>query len=191
MRRPAVIDPFFGDSVGEANDNMIAKKLKRSTKYINNDGFTIEIQGGAIHPTKNWVAWVDYYEKRPEKLGGWVDCNYFLRIKVNDKQVFEWTVETYNPYFGAMNCYMRWHDDLLVYIYREKHSFYGVTLSSQRLLQRIELGAGGTEFRIDGDVLSLMRAQDYHGFILQYQVPTWNELPPLSEDEARAKQIIE
>lgn len=193
MKMPIIIDDItqygYTDMVSWQT---LAEKLNRAIEYTNEDDFRVHLSGGSIHPTKNWIAWIDYYQKN-NSAGGWVVCNYYLRIKVDDKQVFEWEVETYNPYFGAITLYMKWHDDRLVYIYLEKHAIYGVVFSLEdNVVNRIKLGANGSQLRIDEDILSLVQIESYDdGLIKQYHIPSWEQLPSITEDVARKKGLIE
>lgn len=191
MRRPAVVGDFiFNKHPGEISLSVIADRLKRPIEYTNDDGFKIQICGGAIHPNKIWITWIDYNEKT-DPTAGWIDCAYYLRVKADDKQILEWNVETYNPFFGAITCYVDWHGDQIVYVYLEKHRLYGVTLTLAGDIYKVELGRVGSEFRIDDDVLSLMQVENYQGLIKQFRIPSWQELPSLTEDVARKQGIIE
>ena len=173
----------------EADENVLAEKLNRPESHKNKEGFTVKLWGGAIHPTKNWIAWIDYYEKR-YKMKNRVDCNYKLNIKVDDEQVFEWEVETYNPFFGAITCYVSWHEDLLVYIYLEKHRLYGVTLTIDSLVTQIELGVVGVEFDIRNDIVYILPASNYQGLVKRYSIPSWKELSPISVEDAEKQELV-
>ena len=186
MTRPYMINDFImRDYPTDAEPDALSTKLNRPVKYMNEYGFDVEIVGGAIHPTKNWIAWVDYYEKTHKDRGTYWECDYFLRIKVDDTQVFEWNVETYNPFFGALTCHMDWYGDLLVYIYLEKHLLYGVTLTTSELITRVELGLVGVEMTIVDNIVYILPVLDYEKKILKrYRIPSWEELSPITEDEA-------
>ena len=87
MKRPHITDDLTNNDHPRAVDwNTLAEKLNRPKNYINEDGFEVQLWSGTIHPSKDWVAWVDYYEKRPSDVG-FVDCNYYLCINVDGKQV--------------------------------------------------------------------------------------------------------
>lgn len=190
MKRPQVVGDFASYARGKYTPlSVLADKLNRSITYVDDDGYDVELVAGALQPSRNRIAWVDYYQRNTS--AGWVDCNYYLRIKVEDQQVFEWTVKTYNPYFGVHTYYMNWHEDYLVYVYAGKHKVYGITISESQILKLIELGSLGSQLRVDDDILSLVSVANYNGYLERYHIPLWEELPSISEEKARKLNIVE
>lgn len=107
------------EEVGEEQAAAIAAvcaRLGMEREWLTEDDYIHAIVGGALEGER--VAWVEKVEKDD---GGWVDVDYFLRMRVGATQVREWTVDTYNPYFGCEVGHLRWWDDSVVIVYREKH----------------------------------------------------------------------
>lgn len=166
----------------------IAKALNRPVEY-GEDIFNVRIWGGAIHPTKNWVAWVDFYNDVQSK--GWIRDKYYLRIQIDDQITLDWEVETYNPIFGAYTLYIHWHDDNLIYIYAEKHSYYGMTVIPDGIKHRVELGAHGTQIHVENNIVRAMRVEhNLQRITEQYQLPNWSPLESLSEAKAREMGLL-
>lgn len=187
--RPVMLEDFCDsyEFPGQLDAATIRQALGRSNEFEMEDGYTVRVWGGAIHPEKNWIAWIDYYDRNTPD---WLYCNYYLRIRADNKQVFEWNVETYNPAFGAGTIYIKWHGDQLVYIYMEKHYLYGVTATLDRIVTRIELGKIGTQLRVDEDVVSIVPVIGYQDLILRYHLPDWEVLPPLPEADAINQGLV-
>lgn len=190
MKRPILINDLYqkGDP-NEVTDIAIAKALGRPTEY--REGiFNVKIWGGDVHPTKDWVAWIDFYHDIESK--GWVKDNYHLRIQVDDQITLDWEVETYNPFFGAYTLYIHWHDDKLVYIYSEKHRYYGVMATTSEIKKRVELGVVGSYIQVDDNIVRVSNwKKAYDGTIDQYQLPDWTPLDPLPEAKAREMSLLE
>jgi hypothetical protein len=92
-------------------------RLDRPACWTAADGHEHAIVGAAVDGGR--VAWV---EKRAHTTaGGWEDVDYFLYLCAGDELLREWTVETYNPYFGCEVGHLRWWGDEVVMIYGEKH----------------------------------------------------------------------
>jgi hypothetical protein len=178
------VNDFTYNPVGEDVD-ALAIALNRPVKYVDDDGFSVELQTGAIHPKKGWLVWIDYYEKKPEK--GWTDCNYYLRVQINGQIAMDWTVETYNPYFGCHVAYIAWHEEVLVLIYTEKHCCYGASLSLKEATKRVELGHLAVELCVRGDDAFIY---DRHN-LKRYKLPTWEELPSPTIQEGIELGILE
>lgn len=185
MGRLRFVDDFFYRA-SEYDNETIAQRLQRPVSYEDDDGYTVKIWGGTIHPQKNWVAWIDYYEKGIR----WIDCNYYLRAKIDGEILIDWTIETYNPFFGCTQGYFAWHDDKIILVYLEKHAVYGVTVSQQGLLEHHELGYLGTEFCVQDNIV-IVRPVTPQGTNLQcYKLPNWEMLTSLSEEEALKMGIL-
>lgn len=185
------VDDFFENPRHNTfeTDEPVANVLERPMTYIDEDGYEVRLWAGAVHPDTGWIAWVDYYKKRPP--GQWVDCNYYLRIKVEDVVCHEWTVETYNPYFGCFPGYLSWHGDKVVFVYWEKHRVYGTTLSCKGLEKRIELGKGGAQFCVRENTVFVRRADRDRDKVQRYQIPEWETLPDWTQEEALQHGILE
>ncbi len=190
MKRPILINDLYqeGDP-NETTDIAIAKALNRQVEY--REGiFNVRIGGGAVHLTKHWVAWVDFYDDVESK--GWIQDKYHLRIQVDGQQTLDWEVETYNPAFGAITLYMHWHDDNLIYIYAEKHDIYGVTATHNAVRHRVELGLHGTQVHVDQNIVRVIRVEhNPQRIIEQYRLPDWTPLDPLPHDKARELGLLE
>ncbi|PCC71214.1 hypothetical protein SAMN02745121_04822 [Nannocystis exedens] len=107
------------DEVSEEQPAAIAAVCARlgvEREWLTKDDFIHAIVGGAVEGER--VAWVEKVEKDD---GGWVDVDYFLRMRVGETQIRERVVDTYNPYFGCEIGHLRWWDDAVVMVYREKH----------------------------------------------------------------------
>ena len=189
MNRPYFIHDFNQD--GDPNETPwaeIALALNRPEQYQGDDGFLIRIWGGDIHPSKNWIAWVDLHART---TNNWIENRYFFRIKVDDKQVFEWEVETYNPAFGTGTVYLHWHDDNIIYIYTEKHDMYGVTATTSEIKHRVRLAVLESQIRVDDDIVRVIPMDIYKGFLKQYRLPDWEKLDPPPEAKAREMGLLE
>lgn len=190
MNRPIFKDDFFQDmDPNETSWSKLANELNHPEEYQNEEGFNIRIWGGDIHPTNDWIVWVDLHERT---TNGWIEDRYYLRIQIAGKQVFEWEVETYNPAFGAVTLYLHWHDDKVIYIYSEKHRYYGVTADAAGIQNRVELAVVGSPIYVNDDLVTFMDySKTYDGYLTQYQLPDWGKLDPLPEAKAREMGLLE
>src|SRR5262245_29902955 len=84
-------------------------RLGRDAEWLADDGYEHAIVAGVVDGAR--VAWV---ERRSQERRGWEDVDYFLRARAGDGATQEWTVDTYNPYFGCDVGHLRWHGDDLV-----------------------------------------------------------------------------
>lgn len=184
MSRPEYFDSTSYDD--EYDKIALTKALNRPEVYEDEHGYEVALCTGAIHPQHGWVAWVDYYEKK-NPPPSWIDCNYYLRIKYDEKILVEWIIETYNPAFGCYVGYFNWHDDKIIIIYTEKHNVYGATVDKTGLVKRLELGCLGTEYCVGANGAIIYPLIDHdlprHKYPC-YKIPSWESLPPMSEDEA-------
>lgn len=121
----------------------------------------------------------------------WEDCNYYLRIQVDGQQVFEWTVDTYNPYFGTQTLYLHWLGEEVIYIYHEKHRIYGVTAALDGIRHQIDIGQDASQMSVDENIVTILPLQRaYAGFFDQYRLPDWEKLDPLPEAKAREMRLL-
>ncbi|MFY0536898.1 hypothetical protein [Nannocystis pusilla] len=130
------------EEVGEEQPAAIAAVCARlgvEREWLTEDDYVHAIVGGAVEGER--AAWVEKVEKDDE---GWVDVDYFLRMRVGEAQVREWTVDTYNPYFGCEVGHLRWWDDAVVMVYREN------TTRSSAEWGRRGAAAAGRRVRVDG-----------------------------------------
>lgn len=186
--RNFVVDMGELEAKPEHTREEIAKALDREVAVVGEDGYVNEIWAGTTHPRKGWIGWVEHREKTLEK--NWVDVNYFLRALVDGKLAIDWTIETYNPFFGCFVGYIAWHGDYLVMGYAEKHDCYVCALSIAGEVQRVKLGAIGTQWCVLGDILAFRSIETRGITVRRLRLPELTELPPLSEEQAIAEQIL-
>lgn len=129
---------------------LVAARLNRNPRDRNAHGDEREIIAAVCNPEQTQYAWVEY---RFRELETTVDIQFYLRAVENGKQVTDWIIETYNPFFGCQVQYLAWHEDRIVIIYQEKHHVYMASLRQGKLIQRLKINH---EWQIrDGVLLAL------------------------------------
>lgn len=159
----------------ETPNAKIAEALNREEAY--KDGiYLVQIWGGDVHPRKNWVAWVDFYQDKGD--ASWIRDKYIFRVQVDGRQTLEWEVETYNPAFGMIPFYFHWHGDEVIFMYIEKHDIYGVTASTNAIKHRVELGHNTTTIDLVDDVVTVKRLPNmgYEQLEVSFRLSAWTPI---------------
>jgi hypothetical protein len=161
----------------------VCERLNRPDCYVDEDGYERGITAGAVHPEKNWCAWVEYRCK--ERANGYVDIEFRLKAEVESRLAIDWIVETYNPYFGCRVGYMAWHGDRVVVIYREKHHTYAFSHSPSGARELVQIA---DEWAVVGDRIGFR--SDEPGFVERLTLPELRRLDRVSSTEARKSGLL-
>lgn len=145
-------------------------RLGRPREDVDEDGYEREILAGAVDGDR--LAWVE--RRARTSPGGWEDVDYHLRVQVGDVITREWTVDTYNPYFGCDVGALRLYADTVVTIYREKHATVVVALGPAGAPRMRWIA---DDWRIVGDVV-LFRSES-RGLVERLALPDLAPLTPL------------
>lgn len=115
----------------------VGQALQRPIRFVDEEGYENAVTAAAIHGTKGWMAWIEHTCK---EIDGFYDVDFRLRAQdTAGRELIDWIVETYNPFFGCRVGYMAWHDDQIVVVYREKHDTYACSLGVDGSIERIEI----------------------------------------------------
>src|SRR5688572_15113607 len=68
----------------------VALRLGHSAKFIDAEGYEVEITAAAIDADKDRLAWVICRAKELGTKPYWVDIHFYLRAWVNDRPVIDW-----------------------------------------------------------------------------------------------------
>jgi hypothetical protein len=145
-------------------------RLGTEREWLAEDDYIHEIVGGAIDGER--VAWVEKVEKDD---GGYVDVDYFLRLRVGEVLVREWAVDTYNPYFGCDVGYLRWWGEAVVIVYSEKHRTIAGKLGPEGAPQLRTIGHGWAAL---GDVL--LHESAARGLVERLHLPELRAAAPMT-----------
>lgn len=145
-------------------------RLGRPRAWIADDGYEHEIVAGAVDDAR--VAWVE--RRALERPGQYVDVDYYLRVRAGDALLREWTVDTYNPYFGCDVGALKLLGDDVVMIYREKHATIAAALGPAGAPRMRRLS---DHWRLLGDVV--LHASEARGLVERFTLPTLAPLAPL------------
>lgn len=173
-----------GRSAEDADEAIcrVSQAIQQPIRYTDSQFYLHDITAGAIHPNKSWVAWV---ENTYKKLSDHVDTDFWLKIRDENGKTSEWTIETYNPFFGCRVGYMAWHNDRIVLIYREKHDTYVCSR---------DLNGGKFQEAIADEWLvadnQVYFRSDKPDLVERFKLPELQRLEPISADEARAMEVL-
>lgn len=121
------------------------------------------------------VAWFQSSEKD----------QHLLRVFVGESN-FDWEPITYNPYFGC-DCYLlEWMDDILVFIYKEKHDTYICSIKDNTV--NLFNFHGNRLSRVDNIVLFTEYGDEEA--VKRIQLPGLAELSTITTTEAEAVGLL-
>ncbi len=169
---------------GEESIRAVCECLDRPVRFIDAKGYERGITAGAVHPEKGWIAWVEYRCKT--RWDGWVNIEFRLKARVDDRDAINWIVETYNPFFGCRVGYLAWHHGRVVVIYREKHRTYACSLSATR--EKRVLVEMTDEWAVVGDQITFRSREP--GFVESLSLPELRRRARISSTEARAAGVL-
>jgi hypothetical protein len=116
---------------------------------------------------------------------GFVDINFHIHVRDADGTELAWPIESYNPYFGCDVGFIRWMNQSLVVIYREKHRTYVCSAAPGKApVFRIV----ADDWVISGGILAYWDWKETS--VSRLTLPALMPLEPLSEDEARAQSVL-
>lgn len=161
------------------------KFILKDIKWTNNDKYNIIIDeySIAINQEKGLYAWLEYHEKMTESNG--VDCQYYLKMADKNSIFFEWIPETYNPFFGCDTFLLKWYDEKLLFIYREKHDFYACKIENKKVvLQNLNCH----DVAIYKDKMGLLNYEN-ENLIQILSLPNLDKLPSITKEEAKKANL--
>jgi uncharacterized protein (TIGR02996 family) len=159
----------------------VANVLGRPVRYVDSEGYEREIVAAAIGGLTHVAA---YVESRSRRRGDVQDISYHLRIRGGEREA-AWVVESYNPYFGCNVGFLEWYGAVVLVIYREKHKTYVCRFG---LDAPAEYRAIKDDWVLDGPQLGYWGYQETA--VRRLAIPSLMLLPPLSEDEAAAWELL-
>lgn len=173
-----------GRSAEDADDAIcrVSQAIQQPIRYTDSQFYLHEITAGTVHPNKSWVAWV---ENTYKKLTDHVDTEFWLKIRHENGKTVEWTIDTYNPFFGCRVGYMSWHDDRIVLIYREKHDTY--------VCSRDFDGSKFQEVVADEWLVAdnyIYFRSDKPDLVERLVMPSLQRLDPISAEQARESGVL-
>lgn len=169
---------------GEEAIRAVCERLDRPAHLVDAEGYEREITAGAVHPEKDWIAWVEYCCK--ERRARYLDIEFRLKAQADGREAIDWIVETYNPFFGCRVGYMAWHGERVVIIYREKHETYACSLSATG--GRRELVEIADQWAVVGDQIT--SCSDEPDFVERFALPDLRRLARISSTEAREGGVL-
>lgn len=116
-----------GDFTGEVK--RLCGLLQRDIKWTDKEGYEWEILAAAIGDAPTRYAWL---EVKAKEIGEFVDVQFYLKGMAEGAIIFDWEVETYNPFFGCQPEFLQWVGLTLVFIYHEKHHTYICSFSGDK-----------------------------------------------------------
>ncbi len=139
-------EPFFSAAPSPPTPGAaeVAAALGRPLHAEDPEGWEVALSAGA--QAEGAIAWV---ERRSRERGASEEVAYTLHAS-RGEATRTWRLECYNPYFGCTVELIRWVDDAVALVYREKHT---------TLLARVPLAGPprlldvGGSWRAWGDVL--------------------------------------
>lgn len=154
-----------------------AQLLNRSTRFVDDDSYQREIFAASINEQSGAVA---FFEWRAKQLRDKVDVSIKFHLHSRDGRNLNWDIESYNPYSGCDVRYMKWFDDSVVSIYREKHHNYicRATWNDQPEFKRI-----GEYWKVNNDLLAF-RQNEKGSMICLLSLPDLTEQPAISQTDA-------
>ena len=163
------------------NIDEAARLLERPAKYTDPDGYEMRIDAAVFSGLTGAVASL---EARSKYVGAFHDIRYDLRLRDAAGRAAECVPYTYNPYFGCRPEFMEWYGDAVLMIYGEKHGTYALRFGfdgppvSRKVSHR---------WLLDGHELAFRHHGEPH--VSRVSVPDLADLPPLSEAEAREREL--
>lgn len=160
----------------------VAAALERPALYIDRQGYECEIVAGTIHPVFNDIA---YVECRRQWRDQFHDINYYLRVRNHAGRESSSEIATYNPFFGCRIYFLQWFGDSALCIYEEKHDTYFCRFGAliPATFQVIEY-----RWVINGFQVGFQGYQET--MVRRIAIPSLQELPPLSEEDARRADLF-
>ena len=134
------ISPYQHHAAEEATEEdcvKIAELLNRPVSFVDNDGYEHDIIAGSVVNEGEKLAWVEEVSKNDS---GFVDVTFTLKGVINGKEIINWEVETYNPFFGCHVSWLKWYGDKVALLYEEKHCIIVAVLSEDSLPKMRSLG---------------------------------------------------
>lgn len=170
-----------GDEPDESGIQLVAHTLGVPIKYVDADGYEVEIIAGAVHE----LGYVAYVECRSKETGDYVDVNFVIHLRVAGQPNGSWPIETYNPYFGCDVRLFGWLENSVLFIYREKHRTYACVFGPGRPALFRELA---DDWVINGRVIGFWKWKEFK--VSRLSVPELTRLEPISEKEASDAALL-
>lgn len=161
---------------------LVANHLGRPVSRVDENGYTCEITAGTVQGVTDALAYVECISRQIR--ADYLDIQYYLRLRHRGREV-SCVPKTYNPYFGCSVHFLEWIGDGVLMIYREKHRDYACRFGFD-IPEKFE--------KIDGywllDGLQLAYWEYRGSMIRRLTIPTLEPLPPLSAEEATARDLL-
>ena len=147
-------------------------EVKNSEYFLEYSG--LNINKSEITSSENYIAWFesDYH-----------GCQR-VKIYLNSKIYFEWEPITYNSSFACYCGYLKYHSDVLIFIYKEKHDAYIVSINKMEVRY---FNYNGERYCVGKD---LIYYEEYlnmnNGVIGVLSIPDLNVQPNISKEDLTA-----
>jgi uncharacterized protein (TIGR02996 family) len=160
----------------------VARAIGRPAKYTSAFGYEVEITDAATCVRTGAMA---YLESQSKTVNHFCDINYTLRLRGPGGQATSWEPETYNPYFGCRVRFLEWYDNVVLFIYREKHRTYIARVGFDVLPDYREIEH---DWVLSGEQLGYIGYRET--VVRRLSIPQLEELPPLSLAEAAERELL-
>lgn len=177
LRQSSAQEPYVGEI------EKAAGSIRQPVKYVDADGYEREIIAAAVEVGCGKIVYVECRAKELEH--GFVDIDFHIHFRDEVGNDQAWSIESYNPYFGCEVGYIKWFEQSVVLIYREKHRTYvcKVAKNDRPVFKKI-----ADDWIINGHILGYQDWQETS--VNRLSLPSLDLLEPISEADARAQGIL-
>jgi len=109
--------------------------------------------------------------------------NHILKI-YNKGGDFKWTPITHSPIYGCHSILVRWYNDKLLFIYKEKHDIYICSICNETVKH---INYYGEELMINKNLLSYTKFNDTISLL---KIPELIELDNITLDKAKEMDLV-
>jgi len=130
---------------------------------------------------------IDYSNGKLAWFQSSVTSNHLLRLLYND-EAFSWEPITYNHSFGCDCHLIEWHDDYLLFVYREKHDVY-ICVIKDKVVNNFHFY--GEEITRKNDIFFFREYRSQSSNILKrLKLPELIQLETITEEEASKEGVV-
>ncbi|MBN1873302.1 MAG: hypothetical protein JXA33_03660 [Anaerolineae bacterium] len=98
------------------------------------DDHLIEIEEHEVAVSGEKMAWL---ERHYPSSASHIEIDFKIKALSGQNIIIDWDVFCYNPAFGCFVHLLRWFEDILVFIYREKHDIYACNFTDKGLVKKV------------------------------------------------------
>jgi len=108
------------------------------TLFTDEEGYVWEVIASVIGENNKRIAWVEWREKESGRI---TYTDYYLQARDDSGALLVWEIQMVNAYFGCTVRFLKWIENIVVFICDDKHDTYAATLSHGGITKRIELSS--------------------------------------------------